>query len=61
MILAFLVFVLLACITYGFFSITVASFMFKIDTNNLIPASLKIIFSFGLAPFITTLLLHYLL
>ena len=61
MISAFLVFVLLASITYGFFSIALASFIFKIDTNNLIPSSLKIIFSFGLAPFIITLLLHYLM
>jgi hypothetical protein len=61
MISAFLVFVLLSCITYVFFSVAIANLVFKIDTNNLIPASLKIVFSFGLAPFITTLLLHYLL
>jgi len=61
MISAFFVFILLAALTYGYFSISLNAIILKLDTNKVIDTPLVLIFSLALAPYITSLLLHYLL
>ena len=61
MISAFFVFLLLGLITYVYFSFSLLALLLKLDTKNVIEKPLALIFSLALAPYITSILLHYLL
>jgi hypothetical protein len=61
MISSLVVFLFLGIITYFYFSISINALILKVDSNKLIEKPLALIFSLALAPFITSLLLHYLL
>lgn len=61
MISSLLVFLILGIITYLYFTISINALILKFDTNKIIEKPLALIFSLALAPFITSLLLHYLL
>lgn len=61
MISAFVVFLILGSITYLYFSLSINALILKFDKDKIIEKPLALIFSLALAPFITSLLLHYLL
>ncbi len=61
MISAFFVFVLLFVLTNGAFSLAVSLCLFRFDKEKVIAPFQKIIFSLALGPFLTSLLLYYLL
>jgi hypothetical protein len=61
MISSYLVFVLNWSITFICFPISINALILKIDKNKIIADPLPLLFSFALAPYITSLLLHYLL
>jgi hypothetical protein len=61
MISAFFVFVLLFILTYFYNSFSLNALVLKLDTDHLIEQPLALIFSLALAPYITTLILYYLL
>jgi hypothetical protein len=58
---AFLVFVLLFVLTNGVFSLAVSLCLFRFDKEKVIAPFQKVIFSLALGPFLTSLLLYYLL
>jgi hypothetical protein len=61
MISAFFVFVLLFILTYFYNSFSLNALVLKLDTDHVIEQPLALIFSLALAPYITTLILYYLL
>jgi hypothetical protein len=61
MISAFFVFLLLGVITYIYFSFSLSALLLKLDSHNAIEKPLALIFSLALAPYLTSLMLHYLL
>lgn len=61
MISAFFVFILLGVLTYIYFSFSLNALLLKLDTHHTIEKPLALIFALALAPYITSLLLHYLL
>jgi hypothetical protein len=58
---AFLVFVLLFVLTNGVFSLSVSLCLFRFDKEKVIAPFQKLIFALALGPFLTSLLLYYLL
>lgn len=61
MISAFFVFILLGALTYVYFSFSLNALLLKLDTHNIIEKPLALIFALALAPYFTTIILHYLL
>jgi hypothetical protein len=61
MISALFVFILLAALTYIYFSFSVNALIHKLDANIIVEEPLALIFSLALAPYLTSLMLHYLL